>query len=378
MRRLIGQIHLWTGLVCCVPFVLLGLTGSILVFEDELRAAFAPPPAGQQGPAHPAGEIIAAARAAAPRGYVPTIYSAAPAEGRLASLRLTPAGGRGEGVRVDVDPASLATYLNASDDFLRQVFFLHSTLLMKNREGRVVVGWLGVAMLVMAVSGLVNWWPRRARWRVAFVVSRGARGLRLWHELHSAAGIWGLAVLAVVGFGGVYLALPGAVRGLVDPVLPARDLRAAAAAVKVRPAKDTTPLDVDGAVSLAVASAPGGRAAAVFLPARPDQPYRISVSRAGEPRRDTAVTVLVDPWARRVVETLDPRGFSAGERLLAAQHAMHAGQGFGPVWKILVFLSGLLPALFAATGIAMWLRRRRLAAPALPASDPVPSRSVRE
>jgi hypothetical protein len=39
---------------------------------------------------------------------------------------------------------------------------------------------------------------------------------------------------------------------------------------------------------------------------------------------------------------------------------LHAGRGFGQVWKALVFLCGLLPLLFSVTGLVMWqLRRRR-------------------
>ena len=42
IRCIIGQIHLWSGLALCAPFVILGLTGSVLVFEDELNEAFGP------------------------------------------------------------------------------------------------------------------------------------------------------------------------------------------------------------------------------------------------------------------------------------------------------------------------------------------------
>lgn len=372
-RRLIAQIHLWTALVLSVPLVLLGLTGSILVFEDELRAAVAPAATARPGKAHPPGDIIAAARAAAPPGYVPSSYAAPAAPGRPATVRLVPPGrqtGPSEAVRIDVDPVTLAASPNAPDDLLRQVFFLHSTLLMKSHEGRVVVGWLGLAMLVMAASGLVNWWPRRGigrrgAWRRAFGIARDARGLRLLRELHGMAGIWGFAVLAIVSFGGVYLAFPETVRSGVAPILPARDLRAAAAAIKVQPVKDVEPLPIDDAIALALAEARGARLAFAFLPAKPDQAYRVALLRSGQERHETPVTVIVDPWTRRVVETLDPRQFTAGETILAAQHAMHSGQGLGPAWKTLVFLAGLLPALFAASGIAMWrLKRRRPAAAA--------------
>ena len=360
-RRLIGQLHLWLGLALCAPLVLLGLTGSVLVFEDELRAVFASGPAAQPGEPRSVGEIVAAARAAAPQGFAPSGYVAPEATGRLAAVRLSPMGappGPGEVIRIDVDPVSLATYPNASNDFLRQVFFLHSTLLMKNRTGRQLVGWLGVAMLLMAASGLVNWWPRRGTWVAAIRVSADAHGFRLWRELHGMAGFWGFAVLGIVSLAGVDLAFPDTVRSILGIILPARDLRAAASA-KVQPVKGTEPLGIDDAVGLARAGVPGARLSMVFLPSRPDQPYRIALQRAGEEPPATPVTVVVDPWARRVVETLDPRQFNAGETLLAAQHSLHAGRGFGPLWTALVFLCGLLPALLAATGIAMWLKRRR-------------------
>jgi len=360
-RELIRQIHLWIGSLLCVPLILIGLTGSVLVFEDELRGLLAP--RVQPGEPHAVGEIVAAARAAAPDGMVSSSYAASPAPGLPATVRLSPPGrqsGPAEALRVDVDPVTLAAVANPSEGFLRQVFYLHSTLLMKNREGRQLAGWFGVAMLVLAVSGLVNWWPRRGKWRAAFTVSPTSRSYRLWRELHGAAGIWGFAVLAIVSFAGVDLAFPDTIRATVDTVLPpVRDPRAAASAVKVAPVKGTEPLDIDSALAVAKATFPDSRVNLVFLPVKPDQPYRINLLRAGQERGETPVTVLVNPWTHRMAGVFDPLDFNAGEALLAAQHALHSGRGFGLLWKALVFVSGLLPALFAATGIATWLKRRR-------------------
>lgn len=364
-RRIIAQLHLWIGLLLCLPFVMLGLTGSILVFKHELEALFAVhrPPAAQEEP-HTIGEILMAAQKAAPPGYRPLSYVAPTDPGALAAVRLAPSGHggapgpSGERVRIDVDPASLQTFPNPEMGFLRQVFFLHSTLLLKNREGRQLIGWFGAAMLIMAISGLVNWWPRRGRWRAGFTIARGARGYRLHRELHGAVGIWGLAVLGAISFTGVYLSFPESVRSAVNIVLPTRDLRGAGA-VRIEPVQGAEPLGIDAAVALAREQVRDTTLRLVFLPARPDQPIRVALYRAGDDREGPAVTVLVDPWARRVTEVFDPRGFSPGETILAWQHALHAGQGFGLVWKMLVFLSGLLPLLFTITGIVMWLLRRR-------------------
>jgi uncharacterized iron-regulated membrane protein len=193
-------------------------------------------------------------------------------------------------------------------------------------------------MLVLGVSGLVNWWPRRNRWRRAFAVSRNARGFKLYRELHGAAGIWGLAVFVILSFAGVYLAFPETIRSAIDLVSPARDLRAQAAAVRVEPIAGAEPLTIDDALDLARAGAPGARPVSAFLPTRPDQPFRVGLLRASEEAGAPAITVLVDPWARRVIGIVDPRQFTIAERLLAWQHALHAGQALGWTWKILVFL----------------------------------------
>jgi uncharacterized iron-regulated membrane protein len=359
-RQLVRQIHLWIGLLLCVPLVLIGLSGSVLVFQDELRGLFAQ--CAQPGAPHAVGEIISAGRRAAPDGMVPSSYAAPPVPGRLATVRLSPSGhalGPGDTLRIDIDPVTLAPTVNPAEVFLRQVFFLHSTLLLKNREGRQIAGWFGIAMLAMGLTGLVNWWPRRGNWPGAFSVSWTAQGYRLWRELHGVTGIWGFGVLALVSFTALYLAFPETIRVMVDALLPARDLRAEMAAAKVQPVEGVTPLDVDDAIALAEAAVPEGEPSLVFFPARPEQPFRIALLRDRQDRHATPITVLVDPWARRVVETFDPRRFSAGETLLAAQHALHSGERFGSIWKLLVFACGFAPLFFAATGLAMWLKRRR-------------------
>jgi uncharacterized iron-regulated membrane protein len=146
---------------------------------------------------------------------------------------------------------TLTAAIDRQDGLLRQIFFLHSTLLLKNRDGRQAVGWLGVVMLAMGISGLINWWPRRGQWGSAFAVTRGAQGFRLHRELHGAAGIWGLTVFITVSVAGVYLAFPEAVRGVVDLVSPSRDFRARAAALRVNPLTGIEPIDIDAAIALA-------------------------------------------------------------------------------------------------------------------------------
>ncbi len=359
-RRLVGQVHLWIGLILCAPLVVIGLTGSVLVFAGHLPAPSArPPPDIARDGGRPVAQIIAAARAAAPAGFLPIFYGAPSESGGPASVRLqAPSAVPGQPpLRVEVDSATLAVAAPAGGDILAWLHALHANLLMRG-DGRRIVGWFGVAMLILGMSGLVNWWPRRNRWRAAFTVRKGARGAGFHRELHGAFGIWTVIVLMAVSAAGVALAFPQTVREAVAVVLPARDLRAIAAAVRAVPIDGAEPLAVDAAIALAEAAVPDGRVRFVGLPIRPDQPFRLGLTHRGQDRGAPMVTLFVDPWQRRVVTILDPRDFSTGESLLAWQHALHSGDGLGWVWTLLVFLSGGLPLLFAITGVALWWLRR--------------------
>ena len=55
----------------------------------------------------------------------------------------------------------------------------------------------------------------------------------------------------------------------------------------------------------------------------------------------------------------DPSSYSTGDKFLAWQRPMHAGNGLGLIWWGLVFVIGFLLPLFVGTGLTMWLLKRR-------------------
>lgn len=361
-RRIIAKIHLWVGLALCVPLILLGVTGSILVAADHLADLTKSPVLAnaEPGEPHSAGEIIDAAARAAPPGFAPAFYAAPMHPGDPASVRLQSQSGGGRGsppIRMEIARDTLIPVAGGENAALRWLHMLHANLLM-GEDGRRIVGWFGLAMLFLGVSGVVNWWPRSNRWRASLTMRRGLRGAALHRALHSVVGIWTLGLFLIVSFAGVALAFPQTMRGMVDVFSPTRDFRAVSSTVRVQPIHGQTPLTVDAAISLAMAASPGSRLATVAMPMRPDQPFRIGLLPPGRLQGSPQIGVFVDPWRQEVVQRFDPRDFSAGESLLAWQHALHSGTGLGGTWTTLVLLSGGLPLLFSVTGLALWWMKR--------------------
>jgi uncharacterized iron-regulated membrane protein len=399
IRRILAFIHLWLGLILFIPLVVLGLTGSILVFGDELNLAMgtAPPSATASGPARPVSEIITAARTAAPQGANPVGVRLGEAPGEPTTVRFAvrrdpsqpaPQGppGLAGTVPVYVDAASLQVLetgpvLGAEgQSFMRLMHNLHGNLLITGRTGREVVGWFGVVMLFLGVSGMVMWWPRRGQWKRGFTVRWGASAQTFNRDLHGATGIWLWLVFIIISFSGIYIVFPQtmsaplvALFGPVTPQVPSVTIPA--------PAPGAQRISTDAAVAAARQAAGGDvELRAVTMPGRGGQPYRITLAEPGSGHGVPAITAFVDDITGQVLEMRDPRRFNAAETFMAWQRPIHYGEGLGWVWKMLTFISGLLPLLFVVTGFSLWLAKRRnrraaasRAALAIAASKPVPA-----
>ena len=380
-RKGLQFVHLWGGLICAVPFVLIGITGSTIIALNVIND-YSPPSAPGRGEMKPMTEVLESAQRAVPQGWhIETIAMPASA-GRPAALQMAlPPGQRPSGFgqnyvgqTVYVDPVSLKILGTAerrrASPFMRSVTTMHIALMAPGSGGLQLVGFLGIAMVLFGVSGLVLWWPRRRQWRHAFGIRRGAKGFRFHHDLHSAVGFWSLIVFLIISLSGVDLAFPVTFQSAVGSVF---SLRNGPTEGKIDPAvaatlKDKNRLTPDEAARIALASIPDSRVLQVQLPPMPDGVYMVTLvprlTGDGAPQ----ISTFIGPGPE-ILDLVDPRTYAAGKQALMWLRVMHYGQGLGEVWRTLAFLSGLLPLLFATTGVSMWwLKRaqRRAAPDALP------------
>ena len=393
-RYWLQQLHLWIGLILLVPLVMMGVTGAVLVYGHDIEHLLGQgePPARTVGDWRSPGELIEAARAASNDPTRIPIAVRWPMDvGEPAAVRLSRPGmanerpqfrggqqgqGQGQGqaqgrvptqspfagsLQILIDPVSLQVLQTqqAMTGWLRFFHDLHGHLFIAGGLGRELVGWLGVALLVLGCSGLYLWWPRSGQWKAAFSVRRTAKGLRFNRELHGAVGIWSLVLFMLVNFTGVYLAFPQQISAAVNTVWPGRDMRAAMFQARVEPMRGTQPMGVNEAVELARSKVPDGRFLNAFLSIRPDQAMRVGLVRADHIEGAPIITVIVDPFRKSVVDVFDPQAMTTGERIIAWQRALHYGIGLGGGYKFLVFVSGVIIPVFAITGFLMWWLKRR-------------------
>jgi uncharacterized iron-regulated membrane protein len=357
-RRGLQTAHLWLGLILALPIIVIGLTGSVLLLQRE-SLALAIPPAMAQGERQPLMRVIETAKAAAPdatrMGRIDF------RDGQPVSVQFDTAERPPRTVAIYIDPVSLGILGPPAGitrgPLIRSIVQLHEFLWLPPILGLKVVGWMGVAMTLMGISGLILWWPRGS-WRNALWIRRGARGLRLQIDLHHVAGFWGSAIFLVMSVSGMYLTFPETISTALGKVLPATLASGAPVPGFVQP---HGAVDADGAVAIAEMAVAQAKPVAIQWPDRAGRPVVVYMDSEGFGPTVPPILVTLNPDTSEIGYIDDPRAYGMRDKVLNWQYALHFAVGVPWLWKMLVFLSGLLPLFLAVTGASIWWMKRRTA-----------------
>jgi len=338
-KRLLLRVHRWTGLAAALLVLLQAGTGALLVFRTSLAELVDPAGMTRSSPGGdvPLGKVIDAARARYEGFGVEKV--AFPQTGRGVYLvhLLSP---QGASRYVSVDPGTAQPLRSGGllafpAEAILQVHFR----LLTGRAGLALMMLSGLALLVMAATGLSYWWPKRGRWRKSLAVDTRLPGKVVLRQIHRTVGVVCAASAvfsATTGLivAGEFLLTPGPLAPLTASAQPVR-------------------ADVDNAVVQARDVYPGrairdvrlrqAGSLDVFLwapEASPHAVHRVRVDLASGRVRD------VTPAAR------------AGTLWMTVL-PLHSGDTFGLAGSVVILFGALGLVTLAATGPVVWYLSRR-------------------
>lgn len=380
-KSLIRTLHLWAGLVFGTLIVLQGLSGSIISWRHELDAMLNPgllqaaPPAGTRQ-----GDTLRLAHAAV--GQVEALLAGRQGYGRPSMIMLPEHGGdvfiawyrpgkseslwqQGVTRQVMVDPSTLAILGErqwgeaglSRPLLLPTLFHLHRYLLTGD-GGKVIVAVEGIVLLLLAVTGLIVWWPKLTRSALRHALTFRFTGSwpKFSFQLHRAAGFYSAPVFLVLALSGIYFNMPA----WVTPAIGAVATLAPAGKLANRSAPAARPATPESAVAAAQSLFPDGRVSRLSFPAKPGQPYEVRVRQPGELRHgDGATRITIDSGDGAVLRVIDPLRMASGDRFLSWMFPLHSGEAFGTAGRVFISLFGLMPLVFFVTGLVMWIKFRR-------------------
>lgn len=220
LRRALFQVHLWTGVGVGLYVLVVSLTGSVLVYRNELYRRFSPVPVIVEGTG--AALSIDALKDAALRAYPGyAIDEVRPGETPNHALEVTLSRDDHRLPRLlhPFTGVDLGNPVPAGYRFTAWLLDLHDNLLA-GETGRRVNGIGALLLLLLCLSGAIIWWPGVGGWRRSLWIDWHANWKRLNWTIHSVLGFWFFAYILLWAITGAYLSLPDAFTAVFDAIEP--------------------------------------------------------------------------------------------------------------------------------------------------------------
>lgn len=353
-RRFVFKLHLYTGLLVGLLLMVSGLTGSVLVFREELEALAQPDlhVTAQQGERIAVEAVLQTVRRAYPADQPFAIrMPRTPQQTYLVKLN------NAHDLFVYVDPhnGSILGAHRQDQSVLGWISLLHTELLA-GEAGETAIGIGSLLLLGLCVTGLVVWWPRNGKLSQGFKIQWSARWRRLNFDLHRASGIYAVLFLVITAATGAAFVFNETAIDLVDAVTASAPR---AAPPRVEPARSGTPTrSLDALLHQADRALPAPTTW-ITLPQTPQAPVVVRKKLGQELHPNGRNFVYLDQYSGRVLQLEHALSAPLGTRVFNTFYPLHIGAVAGTPTRVLQVVVGLAPTVLLVTGFVMWKNRRK-------------------
>ena len=419
-RWVIYQLHRLLGISVGVVLSVMGVTGAIMAFDDEIMTVSSPGivtvPARTGAAALSPDELLARFIEQSP-GSIPTKLTVFPEPGKSARLIYRP---RSAEPLIGEEDNTEGTYLDpytgtvlgkaVGERFFDTVRSLHRFLLLPHNRGgagRPITAFAAGCLVFFALSGLYLRWPRGRvlEWRAWLKPDLARRGRSLYWSLHTVAGTWVFLVFLVFaitgptfGYDGYRDELTALLTGTTLP--PAKSVSASTQKRQAddggQPRSDSQP---NGSRQPTTDSQPA-RSGQLTVESRAPAPLDI-VWDAFRAAVHTDVTTVLFPVSQKPTPTVTVRYLtrdsphyrayneitlernsgqvlshalyarqSVGKQISIGMLSVHRGKVFGIAGEMVFMLAALGLPLQCITGYLLYIDRRRKKARARAALSP--------
>ncbi|MET0635376.1 MAG: PepSY-associated TM helix domain-containing protein [Chitinophagaceae bacterium] len=363
-KKWVGLVHLVLGLSSGLVIVLLGITGCILAFEQEIRYVTEPAAFTEKKQMSVLPPTIlrdAAEKHLSGKKANDIEY---PGEGRSAIVSYYDADNY---MTVAVDPytAEVKKVKNMNRDFFRVVLDGHFYLWLPPSVGQPVIATATLIFLIMLVTGIILWWPKnKAALKQRFSVKWSAKWRRRNYDLHNVPGFY-------MSLAGIILACTGLVFGfqwfadslywVTNGGKPAAEAVYATSDTIQRTAVPVNITDSLWSVTYKVVN--DKQSVSVHFAADPTSPIDITINN----RPGTYYHTDISSYDQYSGERLINKGTYAGkfseatlaDKIRRMNYDIHVGAVLGLPGKILMFCASLIAASLPVTGFYIWWGRRK-------------------
>lgn len=315
------QVHLWSGIALGLYVLVISVSGSAVVFRNEIYRE------ADQGPkiVQVRGEKLsdvamkAAAVKAYPQDTVSYLWPAKEAD-HATEIWLDHNGERNQRLFDPYTGEDLGPSVPYPIQIVSWFMKLHTDLLAGD-TGRAVNGAAAIAFTILCITGAIVWWPGLDKWKRSLIFNPKSGWKRLNWDLHSSIGFWSFGLVFMWAVSGIFVVWPLPFEKVINHYSPLIQY--------------SIPEEV------------------------PDEP------QAMMPAPNVAAQVTILPpgsqgkggFGKGKGKGRPPIRRSPGDQVIRWIYYLHFGNFAGDKTKALWVVLGLLPSFLFVTGTIMWWNR---------------------
>ncbi len=349
--------HGWLGLSSGLFFLILGITGSLLLFRQDLdralnQAIYHRPGSRPMISADSAYRIVAKAFPDLEKIVLHDfpLSSEEPYEFMLYRQTKSPYDSHLSFAFVDSHQGLIlrqGNYAEFDGSFFRWIYALHYSFLL-GRIGQATCAIVGVLLLLTIISGLVVY--RKYILKVLlFQVPLYPKGRRLFSALHRVVGVWSALINIILVVTGIWMNIP-----------VFQNLFSEHQAMAQQQGSFTAKTNLDKLMDYCKRAAPNFEPIAINIPKDNESPILV---RGHLPSSTfflfggKASHFAFDPVKGSFETQLEIEKADFSKKISWAIYQLHIGGFGGYTLKLIYALIGLTPAVLALTGTYLWYKR---------------------
>lgn len=251
---------------------------------------------------------------------------------------------------------------NSEFEFFRVVLYIHWSLLLKTDIGQPIVGTATLFFVLLLITGLYLWWPKNKkarRVRFSFRWKKDTGTKRKNYDLHNILGFYSFLIALLLGLTGLIWAFSWfdeSVQNLLNKI--GNEPPQIEQHVPVDLVVDTDPTApvFDRVYAEMQQKYPDAKAYHFYFPQQQEAPLNVYIHYG---KSHTSIVRQYNATTGDLIRTIDFASKENGQKMRDLNYDIHLGSILGIPGKSLVFLASLVSASLPITGFYIWYNRRK-------------------
>lgn len=360
IRKFIGDIHLWLGLGSGIILFLVCLSGTILAFDTEIKAFFSEEVIVEISSQKQSVANLTETLKTSNNGFVTGITM--PSDSKKPyefSVKKDLKERRGSKILVNPYTASIHKIEKSSADaFMLSMFKLHRWLLLDTNIGRPIVGVATIIFLLLAISGIVLWFPAKFKWcniKKGFKVKMNGNWKRINHDLHNTLGFYACIFLVIMGITGLCWSFEGYKDGL-GKLIGAEIFNRSTPEFELKKITKEQEISIDDAIAITNKTLNYKGELSITFPTKKNNYYTFKKTNDANWSPETTDNVYMDTsGVILAVERFSDKPLNV--KIASLIKPLHTGAIYGTFSKIIYFITCLIATSLPVTGTIIWLNK---------------------